>query len=1704
MWLWLDGELVIDGVVNNYLRDNAKDAEYSRVGIMYAWGGTSFKTDLDDIRITPPSVDEYIDFEPEREIIAPINELLDFEDLATDTLVSDTVLNDGLAGDGFVFTLDGSGSITAVADPKDSTNKVIYNVYKGIFFNFLESFDNYSELELSFDVMFEGMGGHASFLAPFVNNESKAFLRIHNDTSAIRDNGESKIANLAQGADAKWYTMVIKIDPATGAVDFKITDRDSGEAVGSKAWKVEAFKTVHDSGEALKLKLHHCWNSSFKSYFDNIAVKATPAAGNIIPVDTSWDINDGTLAGKGGVSVTAGSGYDFGAVEGDTVNTSGALRIMKATEKSNVTGPTFTLPGIVYDYSEITVSYKVKVNYTSNYVNMFRFIKSDGGTQNLFRLSEMANSDGSSASMNLLSNTGTSAGKLTNGTWSTVTVTVKPYQNKIAVKVDGQDVVNCDGNSSIKTIFDDLNSVNKPFAFMLYFHVDVMAELYYDDISIKATVAPINAEAVVDGLWKDDSFDMGVSYDVGNMANDDWTIATDPKLVAPNAFWDFEDGNDLAAQNGILTSKMSNLTVAAIEGDTVNTTKVIGTIANKTSGDFGKLTFPGTINDYETIKVSLKFRHDHADNYLNMFRIYKADGSNFNVLRVGKIQNDATQCGIKAWGNNPGGVGDSSNLTTLTKGKWVEASIVITPANGNVTVTVDGKSVTSTRGEITALRDQNKQFVFHIYAHSMGTGLDTAIYFDDIEIETKYSWEYKSSLGYNNNKVLKTAADDSGNIHGIFAIEDKELYLANQPFEISFDYFLNQLPSPNTGWLNLVKLNMNGTQFTIFRLGPDGTVYNYTSAAYINSTSGGNLPLNVASKKLAVGQWYNIRFAFDPNSGHVMGYVDNALACDYNINDVYTDANGASIGVTKNPDRMQIELSSQYVSSIKINDCCFDNLRIRTLGYNEVSRGVFADADFNGAALGALDANGLAKATGLYVTELAGSVSVAGTDVAKYIDATVKQGDGIGIKSVVGGAPFACDVVALEGNFTFSSMPDNGTLNLYSFRFWNGDGWDSTPILSLCSDGSLLLAGGESGHILDENRVYGIKLLFSTASGTAELYVDGEFTVAAPVAPQDRVYGSAYNRKFITVEDAELKTLSGVAVQYAEMPDLADCVGFDAMLDMLTVEGDGTWGVKLDDISIYNDGAANFYADTVTDNLSFYDAGNTLWGKDYIAEFNYAGNASELTALAEWTLAADNGEDYPNGLALALAKVNGTKLYAADGTTELATVAEGDSIAIAVSTKWWESPIAADNYPVEVTAYVNGQVAGYYKVANVTLPESRQLVFAEGTSDVKIYYGNMVRDNRTMSDTSGVKFDGYNAFFTDFEDEDFFATLEKNAVNYVDWLYPVSGSKVNDYEDASVIISEYVKDEDNSFYRIRRPEVDNKAPAYMEYNLGAMGEYKKLYSVSLDLRFTDNLSNSLNIATIYEKNMTGELELLLVDYQNKLYFENNGVRYYLCNGSGENLKVNRVSDESFTRVALVVNEEQGTYAVWVDGQCAWYYEDGHESGNPARANAIPLNYREIESYTSCDPKIRLFEATTNTGSDTVADIDNISIDVIKNGYAPVNVSYQTNELGDAVRFVATVDTLYTNEVGFEVVAVSNIDGTKTYSDSTNVVFSSIEADGETVSAETIGGRYVSVLAIKDLRVAEYTFTVKPFAVIGGERIYGAESVYEYSFTTSVE
>ena len=101
----------------------------------------------------------------------------------------------------------------------------------------------------------------------------------------------------------------------------------------------------------------------------------------------------------------------------------------------------------------------------------------------------------------------------------------------------------------------------------------------------------------------------------------------------------------------------------------------------------------------------------------------------------------------------------------------------------------------------------------------------------------------------------------------------------------------------------------------------------------------------------------------------------------------------------------------------------------------------------------------------------------------------------------------------------------------------------------------------------------------------------------------------------------------------------------------------------------------------------------------------------------------------------------------------------------------------------------------------------------------------------------------------------------------------------------------------------------------------------------------------------------------------------------------------------------------------------------------------------------------------------------------------------------ALRLVAAVDSLDFDAAGFEIVATgAEISPDKEWDRSTTVVYSSIyelpdgEADPVQRDASYIGGQYLYTAVISDISIEDYseiTFSVKPYVVVDGNKVYSA-------------
>lgn len=108
--------------------------------------------------------------------------------------------------------------------------------------------------------------------------------------------------------------------------------------------------------------------------------------------------------------------------------------------------------------------------------------------------------------------------------------------------------------------------------------------------------------------------------------------------------------------------------------------------------------------------------------------------------------------------------------------------------------------------------------------------------------------------------------------------------------------------------------------------------------------------------------------------------------------------------------------------------------------------------------------------------------------------------------------------------------------------------------------------------------------------------------------------------------------------------------------------------------------------------------------------------------------------------------------------------------------------------------------------------------------------------------------------------------------------------------------------------------------------------------------------------------------------------------------------------------------------------------------------------------------------------------------------------YQKGNDGQSVRFVAGIDTLSCNGVGFEISANDKAWGLNP-TDITGTVYTSILADGEQVTADSLASEYLFCAEIGGIPVGtgSVEFTVKAFKLVNGERVYSSVEIVTVEF-----
>ena len=1660
----------------------------------------------------------------------------------------------------------------------------------------------------------DGVGGEGARYALLRYSPSEGNIGYYTTSATSSKTGEQFEA-INAAPKGEWHNIRARISPATGVVILWVDGEYRFQYV-NEYLKANAASSAHSA-----LFIWYTWNSTRTICLDNIKLTELKIDETLefmpeIPatVGGSWDFESDVIKNGAGITATLGSDSAHIGKKSDVGNDTG-MYYLDSKSNSTSSGLHYAFGEPLYNFETVTVSYRARYASVASWTNMFIFKNASKTEKVLLRVNAVpATSSASQLDWRDQSDKQTATdGTIKANIWYTFNLEVLPHKGLVNVTVtpDADSGETAWSFTATRTDIKDLCDSGNVLSFYIYRQSGIKADVCIDDVKITTSRFAVKD---VSGSWDFDSKSLASADGLSAPVTSDMEYVADPSVKVAEG----ETATDY-----VLHTKYTS-----------------GTNNSPYGPD---MTFGGRLKEYESITISFKIYYAAASNWTNVIRFKNASGAQKPLLRVGSYSNGlglAYRNGttyINSKGetvDNQYGTYNGSTAAKLTKDAWNDISVTITPSTGDFTVSLNGTALRATSGGSTTfnnvlikeLYDNNKSLSFQLYYHSK---MQASTYFDDLEVEAKLvegdtATELKERLNAEfvdpafsvvnpdstsrsyseweiaeneSNYVLQTNTDKS--TASTLAIKDSQKYLARQPFEVSFDYCVNQV----SGYINLMRLNMNGTWFSIWRVTNQYGVTHYTSTPYAktvipSSTSGYNLPPNVTSvSKLTQGQWYNVRTVINPLNGHIMCYWDNVLVSDYNINDVFIDESGASLDVCganeSKRDNVIIELAAAV--GVSVVNSSFDNVRIRTLERHEYTKTCIGNADFDDLTAGsALTADSfMLTSGGIYTTAVNGGFTVEGGELGNYLAADVVAGNSIDIGLTTDYNPLAAGVVAFEGNFNLKSFGTEGTLDLLSLV---RDGGNTLPLLKVDTDGKLYM-GTETNAVytLKSGELYNVKLLMSGASGLLTLYINGKLVTAgvsmgitsAPNLTYKDDMNNTYvfnNQRFESYfaygeDGAQRKTFSGLDLYEAATYDFTAIAWPNDTLKLLGATGAGTWQVIADDISLTRDEYADLYynnyenisrlhgmsssvygsyvasmkyADETVDNVTngyatmsgttgggrvgFWDNNSMLWGRDFVAQMDFRLNSIPDSLYYNlFTFVTGAAPDAITTWGSLLRIDSEGNLYKPEqeggayvSLGKQIPKEEWVNIAVAVSVNPWGNPTRSNDYMVRsvlVKVYVGREVVDTY-VAIVTshlfdsllrfCVESANNAIDIDVDNTRVYYGTSRRNNDEASDGSGIKFEGYNALTIDFEKESFFDEAQLNAIDYVDWRYSALGTTLTDLNDATVTISEKVTKDDNSFFRIRRPSFNNKPVAYMDYNLGTMGDYGEIYSIEMDIRYTDTLGHSMDVVELFERNLTGSLVLLSIlgtndDYSNTYYFENDGIRYYLCDKSGALLHVNPAGDGEFSEIGLVVNETEGYYSIWIDGQNAYYRADGGTSGEVVSVYKVPLEYEKQPSATVCDPVARLLRATDNSVTNSIIDIDNISIDVIKNGMAPVLYGEQVLNVGGAVRFVATVDTLYSNAVGFEVVANSN--GAVSESGNTDknspVVYSSIwEESGKglnKVTADELGGRYIAVMTVTGIiDTAEYTFVITPYVYLFGEKVYGDAKTITYNHVKAGE
>ena len=222
-------------------------------------------------------------------------------------------------------------------------------------------------------------------------------------------------------------------------------------------------------------------------------------------------------------------------------------------------------------------------------------------------------------------------------------------------------------------------------------------------------------------------------------------------------------------------------------------------------------------------------------------------------------------------------------------------------------------------------------------------------------------------------------------------------------------------------------------------------------------------------------------------------------------------------------------------------------------------------------------------------------------------------------------------------------------------------------------------------------------------------------------------------------------------------------------------------------------------------------------------------------------------------------------------------------------------------------------------------------------------------------------------------------------------------------------------------------------------------------------------NGSVAVDLLYVEGATGELYIKSIDGTHLPFHDEEGTAIAL--GTEE------------TAIAIIYDDVKGVARYYVDGVIPFVGEDN------TMAYLLPVHDDTF--------------ASTVATKDVLTTLADVYVDNVYNANASATaewVGLQVSDDSKSIRILAGLDMLYYGQVGFEIELYSADVLQGSVNSAATTVFSSIVADGETVTAASEGHRYLTAIRITDIYPGNFTnpyFIVKTYTSINGDKVYGA-------------